>query len=547
MKQYPFNNPDYYSTFSEMVSGIEKFAEKPAIEWFDRQKERYVHDYKRFCSDVNALKKALISRALNGKHVAIVGENSYHWILAFLAITSTGGVAVCVDTEQPDEIIRQLICQADTQVVFATTTFYPICQPLFAEDKVSSIVVMSSESGSEAPLSLDGLIEEGRKLPEPEYPPVSPDDTAAIIFTSGTTSKSKPVMLTHRNLLQNASSSLASVDIKNHTYTALPFYHSYGLTCAILNSLINGSKLTINGDIKTMMRDLLLSNPENFTAVPLMVEALHGMLWVSIEKSGDGERVRAALKRYLKMKSFGLSVGKSRLVAIKEKIFGRVNLIISGGAHLNPEISRALEAFGILVVQGYGISECSPLISVNRNKTSRFETVGHVLRGCEVKIVNDEIWVKGPNVMKGYYKDPEATTEVFEGEWFKTGDLGSIDKNGYLSITGRIKNLIVLKNGKKISPEKIEELIQKIPLVKDVMVYGATNGTSADDVKPAASIYPDPAKAEGMTSYEILDHLQKEINIINATLPPYQQIQMVNIREKEFLKTASKKIKRYAV
>ncbi len=546
MKQYALYNPDYYENFSALIKGLEKYGDAPSIEWFDRNKERHNRSYRELCKDVKSLGKALINNGLGGKHVAIVSENCYKWIVSFLAITSSGGVAVCVDIEQPDDTIRQMILQADAEMVIASPTFHQICDPLLQQKAISVLCIMSGDA-SEAQPNLDELIKSGESINEVPEPAIAPDDTAAIMFTSGTTSKSKPVMLTHRNLLNNASSSLAAVDIKKHTFTSLPFYHSYGLTCAILNGLINGSKITINGDIKTMVRDLLLSNPETFMAVPLMAEALYHVLWAGIEKKGEVEKVRNLIKRKTKLKKFGLNFSDNTLVSIKEEILGRLKVVITGGAHLNPELGYNLSAFGILVIEGYGITECSPLIAVNRNKFYSFGTVGPVLPGCEVRIVNDEIWVKGPNTMKGYYKNPEATAEVFEGEWFKTGDLGSIDRNGFLTITGRIKNLIVLKNGKKISPEKIEELIMKIPLVKDVLVYGVSTGNSADDVKPAASIFPNPEAVQGMTSYDILEQLQKEINKINITLPPYQQVQMVNIREKEFAKTSSKKIKRYAV
>ena len=547
MKRYPHNEVTYYSRFRDMIDGMaEEYGESPAISWFTRKQEEKGVSYNKLRDDVRGLQEMLIRMGLAGKHIAIVGENSYEWLLVYFAANYCGSVAVCIDIEQSDETILQMLEMADVSAIFLASPYAEICGKYEKQD-----VKMFLLSGRGPLPTVQSLAEQGqmiwkegsenREIDEQ----VCPDNTAAIVFTSGTTSYAKPVMLSQNAILTNASDALANVRIGDRTFTSLPFYHTYGLTCSVLSMLIPGSHLYINGNLRTVMKELQLAKPHTLLTVPLMLETIHSKIWLSAEENGKTE----ALKKLLKLKKIQFALGLKKsgktLEAIREKTVGSIRLIICGGAHMSREIMEEFMYMGVTVLQGYGITECGPLVSVNRNEANKLDSVGLVTAHCEVKIEDGEILVRGANLMQGYYKHQELTDEVMRDGWFCTGDMGEIDKDGFLYITGRKKNLIVFKNGKKVSPEKPEEKLKKISLVQDVMVYGAASGISTDDVQIAASIYPSPEKTEGMTSYEILEQLQREINRINDELPIYQQIQMVNIREQEFSKTALQKIKRH--
>ena len=547
MKKYPLNEVTYYTRFCDMVDGLaNRYGDKPAISWFTRKKEQMTVSYRQMREDVYHLQAELIRRGLAGKHLAIASENSYEWLVVYFASGYCGSVAICVDVEQSEETILQMLEMADTDAIFLTAAHVSICAK-FAQDKVPMFLL---GAGNGELTTVKELIASGeaylQSLPEQALQvETTPDHTASIVFTSGTTNFSKLVMLSHKAILTNAADAMANVKVGKTVFTALPFYHTYGLTCAVIDMLLVGSHVYINGSMKTMMRDLMLAQPHTMLTVPLVLETIHNRLWATAEDNGKAESLRKLLKIKKAMYAVGLKKPGKILDALRQKVLGNVRIIICGGAHMNPEISEEFAYLGINVLQGYGITECAPLVSVNRNKANKWQTVGLISPHSEVKIVDGEILVRGDNIMQGYYKQPELTEEAMEGGWFHTGDIGEIDKDGFLYITGRKKNLIVLKNGKKISPEKLEEILKTVPLVQDVMVYGAVTGTSSDDVQVAASVYPDREKTEGMTTYEILERLQESFNKINDTLPFYQQIQMITIREQEFAKTSLKKIKRH--
>jgi long-chain acyl-CoA synthetase len=554
MRKFVPYEADYYDTFTEFVDGIaKKYGDKTAVTWYTRDGKEKSVNYLELQSHVSSLREALLAQGLGGKHVAIISENSYEWIVAYLAITSAGSVAVCVDTEQPEGTLIEMILRSDSEAVFSSSSFLPIMRQLPGGASRRKLILMDDEeeiTAQEATLDSwyaqgDAILAEGRG--SAASIPLDGEQTAVIVFTSGTTSQSKMVMLSHKGILLNTSESVCYVSVEDSSFTALPFYHTYGMTCSVLSILMRGSLLYINGDLKTMMRDVLLAQADTMIAVPLIVETMYNQLWLAAEKAGKAGQLRLLMHLVAFVRSLGIPWKSKKLNDVRRQMAGNLHIVVSGGAHLSEKISKDFELFGLLILQGYGITECSPLVSANNNRSYRHGTVGHVLSSFELKFVDEEIWVKGPSVMKGYYKDPEQTEEVMEDGWFKTGDLGYLDRNGMLCLTGRKKNLIVFKNGKKLSPENLEELIRPLSLVKDVVVQGTASGSSTDDVKLTASIFPDAAQTMDMSSYEILAALQKEIDRINDDLPGYQQIELLNIRDQEFERTSTKKIKRYAV
>ncbi len=547
MKAYPLNKVVYFSTFKDLIEELPNGREDdPAISWFNRKGEKGGVTLAQMRDDVRNLQAFFVKNGLSGTQIAILGENSYEWLLVYFAAAYCGSVAVCIDIEQSDETISQMLDMVHLGAIFYASAFEHLGTSR-EQDGVKSYLL----SGRGEAKTVMALIEEGKLLreesPDPIEAEVTPNMVASIVFTSGTTSTSKPVMLSHEAILTNASDALANVAIGKTAFTSLPFYHTYGLTCSVLSMLIGKAHLYINGNLKTVMRDIQLAKPHTMLTVPLMLETINSKIWLSAGELGKAAKLRKLLNFKRIMFSLGFKNPGKTLSELREKAFGKIRLIICGGAHMNSEIMKTFSYMGVTVLQGYGITECAPLVSVNRNAANKFDSVGLVTANCEVKIDEGEILVRGKNLMNGYYKFPELTEEAMRDGWFATGDLGYLDKDGFLYITGRKKNLIVFKNGKKLSPETIEEKIKTIPLVQDVLVYGAVRGMSTDDVQIAASIYPSKEKCIDMTQYELLEALQGEINIINRDLPMYQQIQMITIRDHEFSKTALQKIKRHMV
>ena len=559
MQQPPIYQVDYYSQFHDCILGIGKrFEDRPAVTTYTRGGIPVTRTFRQLCDDSCAFGEGLLLEGYQGAHIALAGENCQDWLTAFYGVTASGNVAVLIDVEQTGDGMLAMFKRADVEAVIASD----VIAQVLSEARLPQHIKLIVWGGKEMPAygqDFSALLEKGRasiaggsRLFLNQQ--VNPQATALIAYTSGTTSISKPVMLSQQGVCLNASESVAMIQATEKVYSSLPLYHTYGLTCSVLGPLNMGGHMGLNGDLKTMARDMALFNAQTIMTVPLISQILHKKLMATAAAMGVCSQACApgmlqrAKKALFGEGEFTPPAPTPEQLACRDKALGALRVVVTGGAHLAEEIWRDFQAFGVDVQQGYGITECAPLISATRSGIYNPPgSAGWKLPSYEMRFEDGEILVKGPSVMQGYYKAPELTQEAFLDGWFCTGDVGFIDKAGLIRVTGRKKNLIVLNNGKKIAPEEIETKMASIPMVKEVMAYGASSGLSADDVKLAVMVYPDEKQTEGMSAYEILDALQQEVDKINQGYPTYKQIKLVNIREDAFEKTSSKKIRRQLV
>lgn len=461
--------------------------------------------------DTMAISRMVESFGLKGKHIAIIGTTTYQWIVTYFGVTGSASVAVPIDAQLPADAVCELLNRADVEML----VYDEIRADIVAAVKeqcplIKHIISMQAEEEKDDVLSWNQLVEQHQGEYETE---INPDQLCTILFTSGTTGKSKGVMLSHRNLVENATCLDMKIPVGTVSMTLLPINHVYCLTMDIIKGMYIGTTVCINDSIMHVQKNMKLFQPEIVLLVPLVIESI-----------------------YTKLKAAGNLIPKK--IIAQQAFGGKLKTICSGGAYLNPDYVEKFAEYGITVLQGYGMTECSPVISNNLEWDNRRGSVGKLLPNCEAKIVDEEIWVKGSSVMMGYYKMPEETAETLVDGWLKTGDLGYVDEDGFVYITGRKKNLIILANGENVSPEEIENEISKDDLVKEIIVRETEKVIQAE-------IFPDYEYAKKKRISDIQAKLQEIIDEYNKTAPVYKRILDIIVRETEFEKNTSKKIKRY--
>ncbi|HEY7746759.1 MAG TPA: long-chain fatty acid--CoA ligase [Desulfuromonadales bacterium] len=494
-----------------------------------------------------------------GDHAALLAPSSPLWVMAYLGILKAGGVVVPIDRELRSNELRHILTHSEARVLFTDEDHFEAVLAMADElPSLRSVVTLDSPDGVKRTLVVG--VNSGRcdVLPfhellhevEFSFVPRRPDDTALILYTSGTTGRAKGAMLSHANIVSNIRGAAAhlKVDQRVHTLSFLPINHVFEQVCGILLPLSLGGRVSFCESLKKLGENLAENKPTFFVGVPAFYRLIFDRIMKKIEKHG----VSRLLVAFPPTRPLVYS-------RIRKKL-GSGTIFISGGAALDPAISRGFARLGITIYQGYGITETSPVIAAESPDGSRNGTVGRVMPGIAVRIddPNDErvgeILVRGPNVMQGYFKDPEATAEVLADGWYRTGDLGRLDDEGFLWICGRAKNLIVTPNGRNVYPEEVENEILKSPFIAEVVVYAHKTGPVEEEIRamihPAREALEEYAKGQGkesLSSAELESLIRAEIGSAGKRLADYKRVRNFTIREEEFPKTTTRKIKRFEV
>ncbi len=548
------------------------YADHTAFMMKFKKGEPYTHiTYQQTLDDVNALGTALIAHGLKDKKIAVVGENCYQWAISYLAAVCGTGIVVPLDKELPANEMQQLLFDAEASAVIYSGKYEDrfVDMKNSGELPLKTLINMHKEENDELSFGLRALIAEGKKLiAEGDRSfldaQIIRDEMAILLFTSGTTGISKGVMLSHGNIVEDlmAAPTVLVVHDWDIFFSVLPLSHTYECTCGFLMPLYKGAAIAYCEGLKYIQKNLAEVKPTMFLAVPLIFESLYKKIWANVRKQGKEATLKKAIKINNKLKKIGVDLSKKLFKDIHAVFGGRMRMMIVGGAAINPDILQAFRDFGIMSLQGYGLTECAPIGALNPDTRPKNASCGRRLPGFDIKVIDKdedgigEVCLHGGNVMLGYYRNPEATAQVIDSEgWYHTGDLGYLDKEGYLFLTGRKKNVIITKNGKNVFPEELEYYLSNVSYVEESMVWG-TDTSDGSDTLIVASIVPNWEEIEAALG-KTLDHsapeslkeaeelLWTEVDKINEGVPFFKRIKKIVVRTEGFEKNSSKKIKRF--
>ena len=567
MKQFPLYDVRKISDLRDMLDqSAALYSEKTAFLVKPQKGGDYAPvTFQRFQGDVRALGTAFLSLGLKGGRIAVIGENRYEWCVTYLAAVNGVAVIVPLDKELPATEIQNLLLRSKADaVVFSGTRRADLESIRSALPDLRLLIGMDETDDRPGVLSYAKLLEKGAAAFSAGDRafldlPIDSQAMSILLFTSGTTSDSKAVMLSHKNVCINLQAMCSMLYINDDVFlSVLPMHHTYECTCGFLCQVYRGNVVAFCEGLRYIAKNLKESHATKMLVVPLMLESMLKKIWQGA--AADPKKLKK-LKMGVKISNFlrvfGIDLRFKLFAPVHETFGGKLRMFISGGAPIDPKVMNGLRDLGFQCLQGYGLTECAPILALNRDVAFKDESAGLPLPGVDVRIDAPdekgigEICGRGPNIMIGYYENEEATREALQDGWFHTGDLGYLDKDGFVIITGRKKNVIVTQNGKKIFPEEIESLLGRSPYILESMVYGLEEADGETTV--AAEIFPDMETVRQDHPDQELDEkavraiLAEEVRKVNHMLVKYKYIRRFDVRTEEFVKTTTKKIKRFLV
>ena len=554
-KNYPYNEVTKIEKVKDILAiAVEEAGDKIAFK-YKKDKKIIEVTYKEFQNTTFHLGTALSSINMLNNHISVIGDNSFEWLTVYLTVLKSNGVLVPVDKELPVSDIINVLNNGDSEVLFYSSKYEKYIDEISkSAPKIKYFIGFDLENDTEKSLSYSKFLAKGKELFESGNKTYldcnsDPNNLKLLVYTSGTTGNAKGVMLSEHNLISCVYYGLHVATVNTTCLSVLPYHHTYEAVAGILVALHRHVTICINENLKTVLKNLQLYKPDYIYLVPAFVEVFYKKIWSSAKESGKETGLKILLKISNFLRFFGIDIRKKLFKSVHEAFGGNLEKIVCGGAPIRSELGKFFDDIGILLLNGYGITECSPLVSVNRDYFNDPATVGTVLPCCEIKFENitpegeGEICVKGDIVMMGYYKNKELTEEVLKDGWFATGDYGKMNDKQQLMITGRKKNLIVLDNGKNVFPEEIENYIMQIPYVQEVIVSGikAENGI---ETGLCAEVFLSEEKIKELNIDNPNNQIKTDISKQCSILPIYKRISKIVVRDTEFAKTTTNKIKR---
>ena len=536
------------------------YSNKPAYKIKIEENKYQIYTHEQVREMIDSLGTSLIDMGLKDKRIAIIGENRYEWEIAYLSIVCGTGIVVPIDKSLPEHELESVIERSEVEAIFYSNKYEEILNKIkySKSNKLKHLISMDNLENKEGIYSQKELIQKGEELIKNGdkrfvNAEIDNEKMSIMLFTSGTTSKSKVVALSHKNIASNLMDigSILDITSEDTLLSILPIHHVFECTVGFLFSLYKGAQTVFCDGIRHIVENLNEYNVTVMACVPGIYERIFLMIRKQLEKQGKLEEI---LEKEEKLKNASMEERKKEFKEIHDMLGGKIKLFISGAAALDYKIEEKYRLLGLNLVQGYGLTETSPVIAVGTKEEYRLGSVGKIVPSAQAKIVDvnsegiGELIVKGPNIALGYYNDKKATSESFKDGWFYTGDLAKIDKDGYIFICGRKKSLIVLKNGKNIFPEEMENLVNKIEGVKESFIFGKKQSSDKNNIKINVKIVYDKDIVKEVyraeTEEEIYKALFEKVKEVNAQMPKYKAIKGMIITENPLIKTTTNKIKR---